>query len=415
MASILALVAIKRRRDDEPTRLGEEDRDSTGVAEFAAGSGSGGLDLRDDAYAPPRWDRLDEWVCSAAAGASRFSPVLGRAMDDGSYLRALVGLFWLAFPAVAAVLGVVAAGSTDNVVAMPALWVFVALLVVGTLDGFSGLVGAAVYLVTVVLGGGIDSTDAVRGFLGIAAPMFLVGIIASATRPYRRASVDDHVWNRCVDFALIPLFGAWAAGTMFTAVPHLSGYEVAWSDRVGVVEFAALSALVVRYLFENAARLFVSVRLARIENETFPEPVDGQRQVSRIIRTAVFAFVAWVFIGGNWWLAAGTAMFLVPKLVETKAVVFPNSAQLHRFLPRNLVRVVVMLLVMIWWAQLVGGAVDSHEVQWSFVLMSVPGLFLGVADWFGREGDEWPSTTASRVLGIATLALGIALVRGWLP
>lgn len=108
-------------------------------------------------------------------------------------------------------------------------------------------------------------------------------------------------------------------------------------------------------------------------------------------------------------------MFLVPKLVETKADKFPNSALLHRFLPRNLVRVVAMLLVMLWWGELVGGAVDSHEVQWSFVLMSVPGLFLGVADWFGRDGEEWPSTVASRVLGVATLVLGIALVRGWLP
>jgi hypothetical protein len=415
LASMLALLAIKRRRDDGPSRLGDDDRASSGVAEFAAGSGSGGLDVRSDAYVPPRSERLDAGLRDTAARTARFSPVLGRVMDDGSYLRALIGILWLVMPVAGAVMGVLAATGTDNVVTLPTLGLFVALLLVGTLDAFSGLVAASAYFVAVVLGGGMDSADALRGFLGLAAPMFLVGLVASAMRPYRRESVDNHVWNRCVDMVLIPLLGAWAAGTMFSAVPHLSGYDVAWSDRVGTVELAALAVIVLRYALENAARVLVSVRLARIENVSFPDPVDGQRQVSRIIRTAVFAFVAWVFIGGNWWLAAGTAMFLVPKLVETKADMFPNSALLHRFLPRNLVRVVAMLLVMIWWGQLVGGAVDSHEVQWSFVLMSVPGLLLGVADWFGRDGEEWPSTVASRVLGVATLVLGIALVRGWLP
>ena len=415
LASMLALLAIRRRSDNGPTRLGEEDRDSSGVAEFAAGSGSGGLDERTDAYRPPRWDRLDDWMCAAAARVARLSPVFGRAMDDGSYLRALAGIFWLAMPVTGAALGVAAAASTDSVVSLPALGLFVALLVVGTLDAFAGLVAAGAYLVTVLLGGGMDSTDALRGFLGLAAPMFLVGLVASAMRPYRRASVDDHVWNRCVDFVLIPLIGAWAAGAMFSAVPHLSGYDVAWSGRVGTVELATLLVLSGRYVLENTARMLVSVRLARIENESFPEPVDGQRPFSRIVRTAVFAFVAWVFIGGNWWLGAGTAMFLLPKIVETRTDSFPNLPTVHRFVPRNLVRIVAMLFVMLWWGLLVDGAVDANEIQWAFVLMGIPGLALGVVDWFAREGDEWPSTFLSRVLGVATLAVGVALVRGWLP
>jgi len=415
LASMLALLAIKRRSADGPTRLGEEERDSSGVAEFSAGSGSGGLDERTDAYRPPRWDGLDDWMCTAAARAARLSPVFGRAMDDGSYLRALAGIFWLAMPATAAVLGVVAAVSTDSVVSLPALSLFVALLVVGTLDAFAGLVAVAAYLVTVLVGGGMDSADALRGFLGLAAPMFLVGLVASAMRPYRRASVDDHVWNRCVDFVLIPLMGAWAAGTMFSAVPHLSGYDVAWSGRVGTVELAALLVLSARYVLENAARLLVSVRLARIENESLPEPVDGQRPVSRVVRTVVFAFVAWVFIGGNWWLAAGTAMFLLPKIVETRVDSFPNLPRVHRIVPRNLVRIVAMLFVMLWWGLLVDGAVDANEIQWAFVLMGIPGLALGVVDWFAREGEEWPSTFLSRVLGVVTLLVGVALVRGWLP
>ena len=137
--------------------------------------------------------------------------------------------------------------------------------------------------------------------------------------------------------------------------------------------------------------------------------------MSRIVRTAVFAFVAVVFIGVNWWLVAGTLMFLVPKLIEHRADGFTNNAPLHRWLPRNLVRIVSMLLVMLWWGLLVDGAVTVNTVQWAFVLMSVPGLALGIADWFAREGGEWRSTPLSRVLGVATLVLGVVLVRGWWP
>ena len=415
IASMLALAAIARRRSDEPRHLGDDDRSASGVAEFAAGSGSGGLDLRSDAYVPPRWDRLDDWMCAVAARSARFSPALGRVLDDGSYLRALVGVLWPVIPAIGAVLGVVAAGNSDHVVTLPALGLFIALLVVGALDAFAGMAAATSYLVSMLLCGGMDSADALRGFLGLAAAMFLVGLIASAMRPYRRVSAGDHLWNRFVDVVLITLIGAWSAGTMFSAVPHLSGYDVAWSGRVGAVEVAALATLLVRWALENAARILVSVRLARIENETFPSPVAGQRLVSRTVRTIVFAFVAWVFVGGNWWLAAGSAMFLVPKLIETQADRFPNSPVLHRMLPRNLVRIVVMLFVMLWWGLLVDGAVSSNDVQWAFVLMSIPGLCLGVADWFARDGEEWPSTVLSRLLGAVTLVVGVALVRGWLP
>ena len=246
------------------------------------------------------------------------------------------------------------------------------------------------------------------------APMFLVGLVASAMRPYRRASVGEHMWNRLVDFVLISLFGAWAAGAMFASIPQLSGYDVPWSNRVNFVELVALVALVVRFLLENVARVVVSVRLARIENEELPEPGEFQRLMSKLVRTALFVFVASVFIEVNVWLLAGALMYLVPKVVEPYVEHFPNIPRLYRLLPRNLVRIVVMLFVMLWWGLLVSSQVRSNEVQWAFVLMSVPGLALGVADWFGREGEPWKSTSLSRILGVVTLIVGIAMVRGWI-
>ena len=417
LASALALLTLRRRRtdDDSPERLSSDERDTSGVAEYSAGSGSGGLDVRDDLWVPPNIPRLDDGLCRSAERAAPLSPVIARSLDDGSYLRALFGAAWPVVPVTAVVLGVLSAADSGFEAVLPSLGLFVTVMVLGTFDALAGLLAATAYGTALLLGGGLDSADAVRGLLGIAGPMFLVGLVASAMRPFRRAGGEHLAWNRAVDFVLIPLIGAWTAGAMFSAVPFLSGFDVEWSGRVGTVELAALVALVVRFGLENLARVATATRLARIENEELPEPGDTQKSVSRIVRTAVFAFVAVVFIGANWWLVAGTLMFLVPKLIEHRTEGFPNSGALHRWLPRNLVRIVSMLLVMLWWGLLVDGAFTVHTVQWAFVLMSVPGLALGIVDWFAREGGEWRSTPLSRVLGVATLVLGVVLVRGWWP
>ncbi len=415
LASMLALLAISRRGTmGEPRRLDGDERQSTEIAGFSAGSGSGGLDPRSDLYVPPDIPRLDRTMCDKARAWSYLSPALGRSLDDGSYLRALGGVFWALLPLAGGVLGVAAALDTNSVAMLPALGVFAALLVIGTLDAFAGLVAVATYGFTLLVGGGLTSPDSLRGLLGIAAPMFLVGLVASAMRPYRRETGDHPVWNRTVDLVLIALTGAWAAGTMYSAIPHLSGYDVEWSDRVGTVELIALVTLVVRYGLENFARLVVADRLRAIENEELPEPGEGQEFVSKVVRTVVFVFVAHVFVGGNLWLASGAAMFIVPKILEPLAGRLPNLPTLYGFLPRGLLRIVMMLFVMLWWGSLVVGAVESNEIQWAFVLMSIPGIVLGVADWFAREGREWPSTVLSRALGTVVLVLGLALVRGWI-
>lgn len=414
LASLLALAAIRQRSQTGLQRLNAEDREESGVASFAAGTGSGGLDMRSDFYRPPCSDRFDIGIRDWAHRASSLSPALGRSLDDGSYLRGIIGIFWPLLLVVAGVLGILAARDTDYVVAVPALGLILALVIVGTLDATAGLVASATYGIAMLLGGGLDSADAIRGYLGLSGLMFLIGLVASAMRPYRRANVDDYVWNRIVDFVLIPLLGAWAAGSIYKAIPHLSGYDTPWSDRVGMVELTVLFVLIVRFGLENFARLAVSQRLRLIENEVLPQPSEAQQAVSRLVRGGVFAFIAVVFVGANWWLIAGTIMFLVPKLADPLTSRLPNSPKLYRLMPRNLVRIVAMLLVMHWWGGWMLRTVDTNEVQWAFVLMGVPGLGLGIVDSFARDGARWKSTPASRVLGVAVLLLGIAVVRGWI-
>ena len=73
------------------------------------------------------------------------------------------------------------------------------------------------------ISGGIDSTDAIRGLLGLAVLSFAIPLVASTTRPFRRNSAksENWLWTRTSDVVLLSLFGAWAAGAMYDALPGL--------------------------------------------------------------------------------------------------------------------------------------------------------------------------------------------------
>jgi len=188
----------------------------------------------------------------------------------------------------------------------------------------------------------------------------------------------------------------------------------AHSARVDFIQGAVLLAVVARWLLENAAQGLSPLRFAENFVEEFEDPADSQRLMSDLVRTAVFAFVAASFLGINWALWVGTAIFLVPEIIDRRADRFPNVPALHRYMPRNLVRVVLMLFLAVWW----GGLVESRYgdngnfILWAFVLMSVPGLTFGGIDWIGRDSRGWRSTVMSRVLGVAVLIVGILVVRG---
>jgi len=293
----------------------------------------------------------------------------------------------------------------------------VAVMVLGVLDAYSGLLFVVAFGFSQLLGGGFTSVNSVRGFLGIAVFSFGPALVASAVRPFRRSSAGEEiVWNRSVDVVLIAMFGAWAAGTMYSALPSLTTYKPAHSDRVTTVELVALAVLAVRWVLENASRVLVPNQLRTVEVEEFDEPSRMQRMSSNVLRTALFVFVAVVYIGNNWALWLGATMFLAPKIIDEFTDRLPNVAPLHRYLPRDLTRVVAMLFVALWWGGVVNDRIgDSADVLlYAFVLMGIPGHVLGVADWFGRESKGWPSTLLSKILGVVTLVVGFLLVQGYL-
>jgi hypothetical protein len=393
----------------------KEERESGDVAEVSVSFRASNTDGRNDVIRPLALPALDRLSHQLPTRMVRKSPLIARVLSDGVYLRALMGVWWLTLPAIGLILGALAANNTDYQVIMPSIALIVAIMVVGIADALSGFIAIGAFAVLVGINGGFNSGDSVRGILGIWVLGFAVSMVGSAVRPFRRLVKDSRgVWQRTTDAVLIALFGAWAAGAMFSAIPALTGVKTADSDQLDLIRIVALLALVARYGVENLSRILAPKRLTMIENQSLPEASRLQQVASLFVRTAVFIFVALIFIGNNWALWLGGCIYLVPKLVGLIDDAFPDFNAVHRFLPRGILKTVVMLFVAKWWGDLVADNVANPDdmVQYGFVLLGIPGLVLGAISWFGRSSKPWPSTLLTKVAGTALLLIGLLRVLG---
>jgi hypothetical protein len=365
----------------------------------------------------PRSSFVDRVVASLPAKLARVSPLVGRVMTDGTYLRSLLGAAWLLMPVLGVVVGMGSAVSTDFNAVMPSLAWLTAVVIIGSFDALAGFMAASIFGTLVVLGGGIQSTDSVRGLLGIWVFSFAVPVLASASRPFRRKDAVGiaGAWDRAADFVMISLFGAWAAGSMFGSLPGLTGFRPSYADDVMRIQIVVLVVLVLRYALENASTVLTPGKLRELSASTLPDPSNKQIIISSLVRTTSFVFVAIVFIGNNWALWTGAALFLLPKLVAIIDDKFPNVEALHRYMPRGILKVTFMMFVARWWGQLLTSNIEDAEkmLTFGFVFLGMPGFLTTVLSWFGRSSSKpWKQNWFTRIGGLATLVIGFLIVRG---
>jgi hypothetical protein len=343
--------------------------------------------------------------------------MVGRVVTDGTYLRSLFGLSWIVMPVLGIIGGIGSAISTDFNAVMPSLAWLILIVVIGTFDALAGFMAASTFGLLIVLGGGINSADSIRGLLGIWVFSFAVPMLASASRPFRRKDAVgvSGIWDRTADFVMIVLFGAWAAGSMFGALPGLTGFRPSYAGDVSRIQIIVLIVLIARYVLENVSVILTPGRMLELSHAQLPDPSGAQVFISALFRTASFTFVAIVFIGNNWALWTGAALYLLPKLVTIVDDNLPNSEALHRYLPRGILKVTFMMLIARWWGQLLTSNIDDAEkmLTFGFVFLGMPGFITTVLGWFGRSSSQpWKQNWFTRIGGLILLVVGFLIVRG---
>ncbi len=387
------------------------------VATPLGGGGPGSARPRSWSWRWPGTARLDRISLLLPIRVGRLSPLLARVLIDSSYLRAMLGSVALLFPALGVVLGVLATGTTHGHALPPTVGLLTALAVLGVLDAFAGFLGAAVFVVGVIASGGVDSAAAARTMLGLAVVWFAVPLVAGAARPLRRLPADTSARRRqrLGDFVIAALIGFWVVQKMISALPGLAERQLPVARDATAIALVVLGASVLRLALEGAAGRWYPARLAQVQPSAVPVPGVGQRLVAAALRTAVLVFVAFAFTGNHWQLWAAGVLFLAAQVLGSYADKLPSSEWMHRWLPR-IVTTVAMVLV----GTALGALAlrpEPHSGQAALnalVLLAAASLALSVLSVFSREGRESDEGWGRWLAGAGVLGVGVLFVLAFL-
>ena len=347
--------------------------------------------------------RLNAAFILGAQKSSRFSPALSRIFYDGNYLRAMVGSIASLLHPIGILLGLAALVNV-GAQALPPQWIlFSAIMVLGVVDAFAGLLAATVILLGTLFTGHISSRDELLTVIGAIAVFFAPALIASAFRPLRREvrnSVDK--WERLSDYLLAAVLTGWTVTKMVGSLAGLSGIQLpitAFAFKIGVV---AAIAVVFRLAGEDLATYNFSAKVAAL-HPNLEHPSKSQLILTALSKGAIFAFLAQPFIGNSIQLWLGVFLFILPKIVAvTVSEKFPKSKTLHKSLPKGALKIVLMVIV----GSVFGKWIQSlyqdpaEFIAWGFVILGLPGLALQFINFFADRSApmNWKYEGSARYL-----------------
>lgn len=357
----------------------------------------------------------------AANQFSRFSPLMHRLIIDGTYLRAMVGsLGFLIYP-FAIFIGFKALDA-NNWNALPTtVGLTMVGIAVGLFDAYAGFAAAYVFFIGNLVQGNLDSRHHILTVVGFAMLWFVPGLMASAFRPIRREVKNfADFWERATDYAIATLLMGWGVQKLVLALGGLSGYKVPLMAEANKIAIFAGAILIIRFILEEIATYSYAVRVDSLHVE---EEETGPRHhlYVTIFRAVIFNLTAELFIGNSVELWFGTALFLIPSIIEAYATQMPNSQFMGKLLPTGAVKTVAMILIGTYFANALGSEIkDPHQyLRSAFVVLTIPTVIIGAMYALAsseRDASTWQKTVARkyayRLLGIVVYIILFNIVKG---
>jgi hypothetical protein len=336
-------------------------------------------------------------------------------LADGDYLRAALGRGWLVLCASAAVLGVIAASTSNWYSVPPTLWLFLVILGLGVLDATLGYLAGLAFFVAIAVAEHLDTASAWRVAMGLVLIWFAVPLAAGAIRPLRRlvARGVGGALMRGADVVIAGLFAAWMAAKMAEALSGLAGVELPIGRDLSVVALAAGVLVGVRMVAESLVARYSS-SLRHVTPEGTLESGRLQISVSLVVQVGLFVFISLAAFSASWPLYVGTAVFFAPLVAWLFVDHIPKSRWLSTHQPSALVKwsVIITLEVAIAWALYRSGLSNIRAEEIGFVVLPLPVLASWTSELFIAEDDEGGSeeSRAASALTWPRVVGGAALV-----
>jgi hypothetical protein len=332
---------------------------------------------------------FDQPTRTASSKVGTSTPLFSKFLNDGAYLRAMLGSAWIIFPLLALAVSVLGLVETGAALALPPVALVTAMAVLGAVDAFSGFVGFGVWAIVTLVHSGVSSASDIRFVMGVVCLGFTPLLLASGVRSIRRATTSGghHWWNRLLDVVLAPIVAWWASEQILALLPSLAGVDIDVNAYREVIPAAVAFTMIARVMFEEMAAQWFPQRLAQTHEPPAAALKMPQRWLGIFIRAAIFYFIAGALIGDCWQLAAGTVLFVLPNILGLYASRFPNSVALHRVMPTGVVNLALGIFVggvtLAVLMTVLGPVEDLAKM--AFVILPLPTLVIAVLKLFGRS------------------------------
>jgi hypothetical protein len=416
-AALAALTSIKRneKQSDEEQEQESLQSVSSGALKLLKNEpGRGDLSKTwDNRFT----DKSDFLFVSLAHRFNRFSPLLTRTIQDGNTVRAMIGSWAALLMPIGLILGIIAVINTGGQ-SLPPVWTIVALIMaVAIFDAFAGFIAGFVFFLAALVTGNITNRPELLTTIGVMVLFFAPALLASAFRPFRRLIRNqDDMWERITDYALGTLLTFWVITKMVAAMNGLARLELPITDYGTELALIAAGLLLIRVALEDIAVEQYPMRLRALHVE-IRKPSQAQKVRSLAFKIFIFFIMAAPFVGSTLNLVLGTLLFAIPQI--TSLSLEDNLPKKKLYLPKGVLKTVVMIFVMALASNMIEGAFSSPEafLKWSFVVMALPGFFLHYLDAITDAPEsDWKTTERGRMIyrvgGVIVFVLMILVVRG---
>jgi hypothetical protein len=337
---------------------------------------------------------LDARMVKAIHWTAQYSPVLSRIINDGSYLRAMVGSLMGILYAAAIGVGVLAVTPGAEKMAFSGSVLLLTIIVVlGAFDALAGTLGMAAFTIATLLHYPITGLADVRYLLAVFISGFAPIILSTTFRKIRRPHMENlmDVWERIVDVFMIAFIASLTTLSLIGGIAAYAGASVPLADNANLIVLLVTGVALLRIVLEELAARSFAARLDRIN----PTEVDGppmvQQWVSLVVKYTVLVVMIGDMVGWGWWLWLGSFIMFVPGIMGMTFSDLPKSKLLSQVIPGGLAALLFATLLAGWSGDLVGMLFTDSPMygQLSFLLVPLPVIIVAIIGMFADGSEKW--------------------------
>jgi sugar lactone lactonase YvrE len=364
----------------------------------------------------------------------KVSPLFGNAYNNGANLRTILGNAYFVLPLAGIYLGAWAVKNTHGLAIPPVLWLTLTIMVLGILDAFSGLLATAAFTVGVISTGHLFSSHLVSGppgtqgmlyaFTGLLSMAFLWFIGPQLPRRVRLLSfngIKNPFQRRYVitgDFFVVTLLMILILGSVPIFVPIFTGADkesltqVVMQDHLDLIKWVVGFAAVLRVAIDT----WVHAKFAVIPKSTGRERGAIATWVLRIFGASIALALIWEIVGTIWQWPVIWLLLVSLELLSAVGERFLKPSAIYRYVPRNLFRIVTLLLLCQYGARILSGRVVSgiQLLGWLVLILAIAVAIYAILDGPGDDEDgERPATWITRLIGIIVVVALFVISQGF--